>query len=73
MSENINGWRYTNRMLRRVALDVGAAYVPYADVADDVNIGYLGIAPKTLCSTNMVNHPGYREVELYGKLICSLF
>jgi hypothetical protein len=73
MSENINGWRYTNRMLRRVALDVGAAYVPYADVADDVSIGCLGIAPKTLCSTNMVNHPGYREVELYGKLICSLF
>lgn len=73
MSENITGWRYTNRMLRRVALDVGAAYVPYADVTDDPNLGYLGITPKTLCATNMVNHPGYREVELYGRLICALF
>ncbi len=72
-TENIEAWRYTNRALRRAALDAGAAYAPIADVADDPYVGYLGIAPNTLCSTNMINHPGYRELDLYGKVICALF
>ncbi len=73
LSENLAGWRYTNRALRRAAIDAGAAYAPIAEVADDAYLGYLGIAPLSLSATNMINHPGYRELDLYGKVVCSLF
>jgi hypothetical protein len=68
-------WRYTNGELERAAAEVGAAYVPSTWIADDRNLGGMGVPAKALCATNKLtgyNHPGIYELARYGENLVEL-
>ncbi|MFN3819957.1 SGNH/GDSL hydrolase family protein [Blastomonas sp.] len=69
-SESVTDWRYTSSALEAAAYDAGAAFVSFAAIADDRNLGGMGVPAEALGSTNIVaagNHPGIYELNRYGR------
>ncbi|NBA97982.1 SGNH/GDSL hydrolase family protein [Pseudomonas sp. R5(2019)] len=71
----VTTWRFTNAELERAALALGAAYVPSTWIADDRNLGGMGVPANALCATNKLtgyNHPGIYELKRYGESLVDL-
>lgn len=70
-NQNVAAWRYTNDALEAAAMDAGAAYISTAAIADDRNLGGMGLPAEVLASANSIsggyNHPGIYELDIYGQ------
>jgi hypothetical protein len=62
-------WLDTNRAVEAAADFCGAAFVPTRLVADDDNIGVLGLDLLDMSAANLTNHPGIREQTAYGEIM----
>lgn len=69
--QSVTAWRYTQDALEAAAMDTGSAYISTAMMADDRNLGGIGIPAEILASTNILtggkNHPGYFEHRQYER------
>ncbi|PXW75991.1 hypothetical protein C7451_106155 [Blastomonas natatoria] len=68
--ESVSNWRYTCDALEAAAMDSGAAFISTTAIADDRNLGAMGMPAEALCSTNIGaggNHPGIFELQQYGR------
>jgi hypothetical protein len=68
--ESVSNWRYTCDALEAAAMDSGAALISTTALADDRNLGAIGMPAEALCSTNIGaggNHPGIFELQQYGR------
>lgn len=70
---SLETWRYMNRQIYRAAIDSGAAYVPANWLTEEYGRGGIGLALTSLCGADLRNHPGGREMEVYGKALINLF
>lgn len=68
---SLNNWRFTNNQLKRAAIDTGSAFVPVSYFADDSE--FFGIDAGSFCNANRFNHPGTRELRLYGEMLTMFF
>lgn len=69
--QSLSAWQYTNDALEAAAIDAGAAYISTAMIADDRNLGGIGLPAEILAATNILtggkNHPGLFEHQQYGR------
>lgn len=69
-ANSTTNWRYTEDAIEAAAADSGAAYISTAAMADDRNIGAMGVPAEALGATNIAaagNHPGTYEHGQYGR------
>lgn len=62
-------WRLTNHALQMAARFTRSAFVPTTAIADQRTIAGMGVSFKNLSSSNLYNHPGFRELDKYGELL----
>jgi lysophospholipase L1-like esterase len=58
-------WELTNDLLEKAAVENGAAFVDTRKINP-------GTVPRHWCSCNNFNHPGIRELRLYGRALASV-
>lgn len=70
IGNSTSAWRYTEDAIEAAAYDAGAAYISTAAIADDRNLGAIGLPAEALGATNISvagNHPGLFELAQYGR------
>lgn len=65
-------WRYTNRVIARVADYTGAAHLSFAHLTDETTIAGLGLDLADVAQANRTNHPGLTELAAYGRELVRL-
>lgn len=62
-------WRLTNRALFLAARHTKSAYAPINAIADPRTIAGLRMSAESVSASNLYNHPGFKELEQFGKLL----
>jgi hypothetical protein len=68
----VEQWQFTNEQLYRAAISTNSAFVSTSYICSDESIGGIGMSSMNLCNCNRYNHPGYYELEQYGKQLAKL-
>ncbi|MCF5090529.1 hypothetical protein GIW57_10125 [Stenotrophomonas sp. PA-6-5C] len=65
----LSSWNYTNRVLRRAAVEAGAAFAPQHWIVVDEQLGGMGASPDSLGAAALFNHPGPAAFARYGQVL----
>ncbi len=69
---SLEHWHRGECSARAAAEATSAAFVPFAPIMAPGNEGATGLARRTLCSANGINHPGPAEMMIYGRWLSKI-
>jgi hypothetical protein len=69
---SVEHWASGEAAARLAADETGAAFVPLSPLVAPGNEGTTGVARRTFCSANGINHPGPAEFDIYGRWLARI-